>query len=142
MKPTMKKFFGKKNILASEPMTKKEYCDYRGWKVPKDEDPNALVYLVEYEVDPDSKPNHEDHEGYISMSPKHVFDKAYKPSGTPLERMLIEKGELVERMRKLKHSIKTKDLPEEVNDLNEEQYEIMEEYVEVLDKKIKIAEND
>ena len=73
----MEKYIGVKEILA-KPMTKKEYCDYRGWEVPADEDPNEEIYLVEYSVDPKSKPNHPNHKGYISMSPKHVFDKAYR----------------------------------------------------------------
>lgn len=140
MKPTMTTFTGTKTVKASDAMTRKEYCDYRGWPIPKDEDPKELVYLVEYEAEPNNKPNHEDHEGYITMSPKNVFDKAYKPSDTPLDRLRIEKDELKQRMGKLKHAIKTKDLSEEITELNEEQYEIMEEYLEVLDKKIIIAE--
>lgn len=78
----MKVYQGTK-IIKATPMTKKEYCDYRGWHVPADEDPNAKVYLVEYEADPESKPNHPDHEGYISMSPAHVFEKAYHEYETP-----------------------------------------------------------
>ena len=73
----MKKYIGVKEILA-RPMTRKEYNDYRGWELPSDENPNELVYLVEYAKDPNSKQNHSNHEGYISMSPKHVFDKAYR----------------------------------------------------------------
>ena len=77
MKPDMKPYIGVKAIRASEPITKKEYCDYRGWTVPEDENPEAMVRLVEYQPDPESTPNHPNHEGYISMSPQHVFDDAY-----------------------------------------------------------------
>lgn len=69
-------YIGVKAIKAT-PMTRKEYCDYRGWEVPSDEDPNEELYLVEYPVDSESRPNHPNHDGYVSMSPKHVFDKAY-----------------------------------------------------------------
>ena len=65
-------------IIKATLITKKEYCDYRGWEVPSDEDPNEEVYIVEYAADPKNKPNIEGHEGYVSMSPKHVFEKAYK----------------------------------------------------------------
>lgn len=83
----MKTYIGTK-VLKAKPMTKQEYCDYRGWKVPEDEDPNEPVYLVEYEPDPKSKPNHPDHKGYISMSPKFVFDKAYTEiDGLPCEEL-------------------------------------------------------
>jgi len=78
----MKNYIGVKAIKASEPITKEEYCKYRGWEVPADEDADTLVRLVEYPVDPDSKPNHPGHKGYISMSPVHVFDKAYSKEKT------------------------------------------------------------
>lgn len=73
----MEEYIGVKKIKASEEMSRKEYCEYRGWKLPEDEDGNDRVYLVEYE--PDGKSNHPNHEGYISMSPKNVFEKAYRP---------------------------------------------------------------
>ncbi len=65
-------------IIKAIPTTKAEYCEYRGWEVPANEDPEEEIYLVEYEVDPKSTPNHANHAGYISMSPKHVFDNAYR----------------------------------------------------------------
>lgn len=72
----MESFIGTK-VLKAVLMTKAEYNEYRGWDLPEDEDPNEPVYMVEYQKDPTSKPNHKDHEGYISMSPIHVFEKAY-----------------------------------------------------------------
>ena len=74
----MKEYLGIKSIKASTEMSREEYCKYRGWTVPSNENGDDRVYLVEYEVDKDSKVNHPNHEGYISMSPKSVFDKAYK----------------------------------------------------------------
>lgn len=74
----MKEYLGIKSIKASTEMTREEYCKYRGWTVPTDENRKDIVYLVEYEVDTDTKPNHPKHDGYISMSPKSVFDKSYK----------------------------------------------------------------
>ena len=74
----MEKYLGVKLIKASEEMSRQEYCDYRGWELPENENGDDRVYLVEYEKDENSKQNHPDHEGYISMSPKDVFDKAYR----------------------------------------------------------------
>ena len=71
----MKKYIGTKTILA-EPMTRKEYNDYRGWVLPVDEDGTDEGYLVEYTDG--GKPNHPKHKGYISWSPKDVFDRAYR----------------------------------------------------------------
>ena len=84
-KPEMSMYLGVKAIMASEPITKKAYCDYREWDVPKDEDPNALVRLVEYQPDPKSIPNHKNHEGYVSMSPLHVFNDAYRSVDTEFD---------------------------------------------------------
>lgn len=70
--------YGTKQILATA-MTRQAYNDYRGWTLPADEDGNDPGYLVEY-VDGGAS-NHPDHAGYISWSPKDVFDRAYKASG-------------------------------------------------------------
>lgn len=79
MNTEMKTFVGTKVIKASTEMSRAEYCEYRGWKLPENENGEDRVYLVEYEVDETSKPNHPNHKGYISMSPKAVFEKAYRP---------------------------------------------------------------
>lgn len=40
-------------------------------------------------------------DGYESWSPKDVFEKAYKPSETVLDRLKIERNELKERIEKI-----------------------------------------
>ena len=76
---SMVAFIGTKSVLVT-PMTRGEYCDYRGWQIPENEDPNEPVYLVEYTDG--GKANDERHNGYITMSPKEVFDNAYRPNGS------------------------------------------------------------
>jgi hypothetical protein len=73
----MKKYIGVKEILA-RPMTRKEYNDYRGWELPSDENGEDEGFLVEY-VQSEKSPNvnHPNHKGYISWSPKDVFEDAY-----------------------------------------------------------------
>ena len=71
-------YIGTKTVLAHL-MTKEEYCDYREWKVPENEDPAEQGYFVEY-MD-GGKPNHPNHVGYVSWSPKDVFEQAYKSNG-------------------------------------------------------------
>ena len=71
-------YTGTKTVLAT-PMTRGEYCEYRGWEIPDDEDPSEPVYLVEYTDG--GKANDERHSGYITMSPKEVFDNAYRQNG-------------------------------------------------------------
>lgn len=57
------------------PMTRGDYNIYQGWKTPENEDVSDEGYLVEY-LD-GGKPNHADHEGYISWTPKEQFDNGY-----------------------------------------------------------------
>lgn len=71
----MKLYIGTK-IIKARPMNLGEYNKYRGWTLPGDEDPTTEGYLVEYTDG--GKPNHKDHEGYISWSPKEQFEKAYR----------------------------------------------------------------
>lgn len=61
--------------VYAHPMTLGDYNAYRGWELPKDEDPSKEGYLVEYVGSTDS--NHPDHRGYISWSPKEAFDEGY-----------------------------------------------------------------
>jgi len=73
----MQKYIGTKMINA-QPMTRQEYIDLRGWTVPADENPADEGYLVEYTDG--GQPNHPDYAGYISWSPKAVFERAYRPT--------------------------------------------------------------
>jgi hypothetical protein len=57
-------------------MTRGAYNSMRGWEVPANEDPNDEGFLVEY-LD-GGQANHPDFAGYISWSPKDVFERGYK----------------------------------------------------------------
>lgn len=72
---SMVAFIGTKSVLAI-PMTRGEYNEYRGWTIPENEDPVEKGYLVEC-VD-GGKPNDDRHTGYISWSPKDVFENSYQ----------------------------------------------------------------
>ena len=71
----MKNYIGVKEIKA-RPMNRREYNNYRGWELPSDENGDDEGFLVEY-LDGDQA-NHPGHEGYISWSPKAVFENAYR----------------------------------------------------------------
>ena len=93
----MQTYIGTKIIKAS-PMTRQQYNDYRGWQLPENENGDDEGYLVEYTDG--GKPNHEKHEGYISWSPKEVFENAYNPTsgmtfGHALE--MLKRGHRVTR---------------------------------------------
>jgi hypothetical protein len=65
----MERFIGTKVIIA-EPMTRGAYNEFRGWKIPENEDPNDEGYFVQYE------------DNYISWSPKATFEAAYRQTGS------------------------------------------------------------
>ena len=54
-------------LVEAMPTTRGDYNHYRGWTIPQDENPNDEGYVLQY---PD---------GYVSWSPKEIFEKAYLP---------------------------------------------------------------
>ncbi len=64
----MKTYIGTK-VIDAEPMTRGEYNKFRGWQIPADENPDDEGYRVIY---PD---------GYVSWSPKEIFENAYRVIG-------------------------------------------------------------
>ena len=55
-------------LISACPMNLGDYNNFKGWKIPENEDPTKLGYLVKYNPE------------YISWSPKEVFEKAYRPT--------------------------------------------------------------
>lgn len=70
----MNEYVGTKRVNGAE-MSRGDYNKYRGWEIPADENPDDEGYLVEY-LD-GGKPNHPYFKGYISWSPKDVFEQSY-----------------------------------------------------------------
>lgn len=73
----MKQFIGVK-LIHAKPMTRLEYNVFRGWDLPTDENPDDQGFLVEY-LD-GGQANTKEYAGYVSWSPKDVFERAYKPT--------------------------------------------------------------
>lgn len=73
----MQRYIGSK-IINAVPMTRAAYNDFRGWKLPDDENGADEGYLVEY-VD-GGNANTSQYAGYVSWSPKDVFERAYRPA--------------------------------------------------------------
>lgn len=71
----MKRYVGIK-IINAKPMTRQAYNDFRGCELPADEDGADEGFLVEY-VD-GGKANTAEYAGYVSWSPKGVFERAYR----------------------------------------------------------------
>lgn len=135
----MKKYIGTKEINAL-PMTRQEYNDFRGWKLPDDEDGSDEGYLVEY-VD-GGKANTPQYAGYVSWSPKNVFEKAYKSIETPLDRLCIEYNELQDKYNKLVLFLGRKDAEQIAGEMQvalmEEQKLDMKDYLLTLRTRIEL----
>jgi hypothetical protein len=132
-------YAGTKN-LKGVPMSKDEYNIYRGWKTSSDENKDEKGMLVEY-LD-GGKPNHLKHKGYISWSPKDVFDKHYKQSQTFYDRLLIETQELATKTNALNDFMRTQnfvDLDREDKDLLYTQSRLMNKYLQVLGHRLELT---
>ncbi len=140
---TPKIYEGTKRLHA-QPMTRGEYNAYRGWENPADENPADDGYLVEYQDG--GKANDPRHAGYISWSPKDVFERSYKEipqSSLPphQQRVLDEKRELDEKLQKLTAFISSEKFSTIVQDEAERgrlvcQEETMKDYSAILAERI------
>lgn len=131
-KEKMLQYTGTKTIMAT-PMTRGEYNALRGWQIPEDENPNDEGYLVQYPQQ--GKSNVEGFDGYISWSPQKQFVDAYRASGTPKLRMLIEMLDLGTKVSKLDKYIKSIDPSHYQYELLKEQHNLMVGYYNILSKR-------
>lgn len=129
-------------VIHAVAMTRADYNIYRGWELPKDEHGDDNGYLVEYADG--GAPNVEGHTGYVSWSPRDVFEKAY---GTPVrqtpetlvDRLIQEKNWITEKTLKLSLLINDpthmQTISEEEQQEMREQLEFMLDYVNVLNRR-------
>ena len=101
----MKTYTGTK-IVNAKLMTRGEYNAFRGWELPANEDGSDIGYLVEY---PDGgKANTAVYTGYVSWSPKDVFERAYHIVLQPhQQRVVDEKAELDKKREALRNFLDT-----------------------------------
>ena len=127
----MKKFIGTKVIMA-EPMTLTEAQKVLGREI-KPATIEEDGYLVEY------------HDGYKSWSPKSVFEEAYKPADTFLDRMKLEFESEVDKFKKgdtFIRSEKFNELPLVARVLLYAQNKTQKMYCGLLENRIDAAENN
>lgn len=140
--PEAKTYVGTK-VVHGTPMTLGAYNDFRGWIIPVNEDPNAEGYLVEY-VD-GGKPNIAGFYGYVSWSPRDVFEVAYSVGFEPrketfIDRMIKESQQLTEKVQKLEEFIGGKmylELPLDEREDQREQLQGMRNYLWYVNKRLK-----
>lgn len=107
----MKKFIGT-NVIMAEPMTMTEAQKVLGRNLTSKGVYGEEGYLVVYE------------DGYLSWSPKGIFDKTYKPFEDFKDRLHIELDELEDRLTKLNVALGKDGFREKVGDY---QFKLMKE---------------
>ena len=101
----MKTYTGTK-VINAKPMTRGEYNIFRGWELPADENGSDEGYLVEYTDG--GKANTTAYAGYVSWSPKDVFERAYNVVLLPhQQRVVAEKAELDKKREALRDFLDT-----------------------------------
>ena len=140
MKP-MKAYTGTKTINA-KPMSRSNYNIFRGWVLPADENGNDEGYLVEYTDG--GKSNTLAYKGYVSWSPKDIFERTYREVVTPTllayqQRVVDEQDALARKLLDLRKFLTTPFCATlgalEIQRLRW-QYEAMERYSYVLGLRI------
>lgn len=129
----MKKYIGTKEVSA-EPMALGDFYLKTGrdpYKGNEDEHKGTEEgYLVQYK------------DGYESWSPKETFEEAYKLSETDLDRMIIERDDLLFKKNKLALFLGRTDAKEAVGEYQylfmERQFDVMGEYLGCLNKRIEL----
>lgn len=126
MNKEMKQYIGTK-IVKAMPMTMTKAQKMLGREI-KPATVEEDGYLVEYK------------DGYRSWSPKSVFEEAYKPAETYLDRLSIEQHELTEKVDKLRKFLSVEDAQMKVGSFQfvrmTEQLEAMEKYLNILIRRI------
>jgi hypothetical protein len=138
----MKQYIGTK-IINATPMTRLAYNELRDWELPENENGEDEGFLVEY-LD-GGEANHPDYAGYISWSPKAVFENAYVEIGEAdnspahIVRVKAERAQLADRLTKLKSFFDTAlfqslDAAECSRLIRQSEY--MQDYLDILDSRV------
>lgn len=129
-------------VIHAQPMDRRSYNVLRNWELPVNENGDDEGYLVEY---PDQPANTDLYRGYVSWSPKDVFELAYEKidlngdgavGGMTWEvRLEIEATELKERIDKLEAFIGGElfnSIPENARSVLLDQKKVMDTYYSIL----------
>lgn len=132
MNKEMKTYIGTK-IVKAMPMTMTKAQKMFGRQI-KPATVEKDGYLVEYK------------DGCRSWSPKSVFEEAYKPAETFLDRLSLEQHELTEKVDKLRKFLSVEDAQMKVGSFQfvrmTEQLEAMEKYLNILIRRIDNLKNE
>jgi hypothetical protein len=136
----MTSYIGTKQINA-KPMNRLDYNVFRGWELPADENGADDGYLVEYADG--GQANTEEYSGYVSWSPKDVFERAYKPNNTFEDRLQIEHSDTLNRVTTLCTYLASEHfntLDPVTKDLLITQFSAMQTYVLTMESRMNVIE--
>lgn len=82
MSKDFEKYSFKPSVVDAKPMTRNEYCDITGNKIPAGADPDAPGFMI---VNANiSECNVEGFDGFVSWLPLDAFGEVYNPLATPI----------------------------------------------------------
>lgn len=129
--------FAGTSLVHASTMTRQEYNDYRGWKLPEGENGNDAGYILE---DRAGQKNTEQLDGFVQWLPKDEFLRKFSPAETPQDRVLLERSELFDKLNKLQIFL-SKGQPNFIDDnqwyLLDMQEKAMQQYLNLLNERIK-----
>lgn len=130
-------------VVHAVPMTLGTYNKLRGWDVPHNEDPDREGYFLQYADGGEDRPV-AGFDGYVSWSPKDVFERTYNTGVTLretnfLSRLVAEFEDLEQRLSRLRSFLGSPGFqnldPENKSDLKE-QGDVMESLLNILKRRI------
>lgn len=129
-------------VIHAVPMTRGHYNHLRGWQLPENENADDAGFLVQYADG--GLPNLPEFSGYVSWSPRDVFERAYAP-GTKqkqesfLDRLIKEEADLSVKCTKLADFLNSNGVfslgDVEFKDLTS-QLQVMRQYQVILRKRL------
>ena len=128
----MKQHMMTKTVRA-EPMTRLQYNNLRGWKLPSDETGDDPGMLVEDINGASTVPGYS---GYVQWGISSEFNRTTSISETHVDRLNIERNELASKVDSLQfyiNEVTAGNTEEPVGfDIHIKQLDIMEQYLEIL----------
>ena len=115
----MKNYIGTKEIKA-KPMTRGEYSEYKGWKLPEDENGADEGYLKD------------DGNGHEQWDPKDVFERDFKLADSWKDRVEIESADLDKKIEALSKALAENKVPKNSRMQLQTQLSVMKKYQQIL----------
>lgn len=134
--------FAQKAVVKVYPMNRADYNAWRGWELPSDENGEDEGYLVQHlQVSEANTPEN----GYVNWMSHEQFYRTHVPVESVLDRMVVERAELRERIKSLNNFLQEVEESEDKLGLSQTeldllmaQYTAMTTYFSIINIRINV----